>query len=701
MPRRLARLALGILAAGLVQAQNQPAPNPPAPAPVPDVFSRAGGDAALQQLEQTAMALLQKKEYAPAEAVLQQAVQKYPELAGNHYNLACALALQGKTDAAFASLDQAIEKGFRDTNHMKADADLTSLRRDPRFAAALTKAEKLGTQLPPPAVNVVPRPVSGGIAMVEESNTIWDRQLGVFRSFHAFPAKPDDKLEIVKGHDKAGELLRKWQKEKTAAGLNGVLYDNHDRDHSNMDYGSFPQLNRVEYCEAAKKLGVDNGLQTTLFFNVPTLGNASEADVEMPFWRSLPRLALVNPRHVSIMFVQYVTNHLYFYPEHRDHDPGHNGQGGDCGDVFPANIPYVIISQGSSFSDQPFMNAAAATIAAFRPATQQALIRTGSLMPAVQMIFRMSNKMVEKPGDYLTGKAHPTVFDGGQLNPEKMVTLAHAIQPGDIPPVALLRVTAEDQPVVGRDYFDVADRERLFDTPAAIARVFRTTSYWRRLVVSAEGSTDYNQRPLKFHWRLLRGDEKRVKITPKGPTGATAEIEVAWHERRPVSPGSKLESNRVDIGVFAHNGEYYSAPAFISFYFLDNETRVYDEQHRIQSVEYKSPKHGGNYADPLIDLPKDWRDDYHYGAKGELLGWTRTRGEAKEEFTFDGALTVEKDDHGRAKRAQIVRYVVHRDNPGNAKETPVLQQEATDQVMTYDYASAEDRRGRPALAPKP
>ena len=49
----------------------------------------------------------------------------------------------------------------------------------------------------------------------------------------------------------------------------------------------------------------------------------------------------------------------------------------------------------------------------------------------------------------------------------------------------------------------------------------------------------------------------------------------------------------------------------------------------------------------MIDLPKDWRDEYHYGAKGERLGWTRARGAAREEFTFDGALVASRDAQGR------------------------------------------------------
>ena len=96
-------------------------------------------------------------------------------------------------------------------------------------------------------------------------------------------------------------------------------------------------------------------------------------------------------------------------------------------------------------------------------------------MPTVQMVFRSSNKQVAQPEDYLTGKAHPTVFDGNQLDPAKMVRTAHEITKDTLPPVVQLKVVEEDQPVVGRDYFTVGAGERLFDTPCAIARVARST----------------------------------------------------------------------------------------------------------------------------------------------------------------------------------------------------------------------------------
>jgi YD repeat-containing protein len=168
------------------------------------------------------------------------------------------------------------------------------------------------------------------------------------------------------------------------------------------------------------------------------------------------------------------------------------------------------------------------------------------------------------------------------------------------------------------------------------------------------------------------------------------ELLIPYHERRPIAAESKMESCRVDIGAFVDNGEYYSAPAFVSVYYLDNEERVYDEKGRIQSVEYKDPADGGDYSDPLVDLPKTWRDDYRYDEAGNLLGWTRTRGEAKEEFTADGALVQETDALGRATSARSVRYVPQ----PRQGQAPLLVQETGDEVLRYEYASDADRVGR-------
>jgi hypothetical protein len=615
-------------------------------------------------------ALLTRGEYEQAEKVLRQAIERVPHDANSHYNLACVLARQGRKDEAFAALEKSVDLGFRNAKHMEADEDLKSLREDDRFKEIVKKAgEPVEVKPEGWRYQVTPAEIQDGQVLVSESNTAWNAKLGVFHTLFRLDREATTDKPIAVGLGKAGDLLRTWHQEGAAAGNHGDLYDNHDSDHSNMNFKAFPQLTRIEFSEEARKRRVHHGLQLSFLYNGITIGNSSTALTSGPFWRSQARHALTNPRGAGLLYLQYMGNHMYFYPEHRDHDPQVDGKG--HGDVFAANTPYIIISQGSSGSDRAFMNAVAATLAAFRPEVKQKLAKSGALMAAVQMIFRSSNKMVETPEDYLTGKAHPTVFDGGQIQMEKMVTLAHEMTAESLPPVVQLKVIEEDQAVVGRDYFDVAPRERMFDTPCAIARVVKSTKYDRRMVVSAQASKDLGGKPLTYYWVVLRGDAARIRINKLDDAGSRVELIVPYHERRPIAPDSKMESNRVDIGAFVHNGQHYSAPGFVCLYYLDNEKRVYDDQHRIQVVDYTDAAVKGKYVDPLLDLPKDWRDEYQYADDGSLSGWTRIRGEDRQEFTAEGELILEKDDDGKPAKTTPVRYIAKRRGKGG---TATLEQ---------------------------
>ena len=639
----------------------------------PSVFDLPVLESTQAAMNRTVTVLFANGRYAEAEKLLQAGVERVPHDANAHYNLACALARQGKNGEALTHLERAVALGFRDPKHIEEDDDLEGLREDARFEPILKKAAEPMT-LPPESwkYEVRPAAVEDGKVLVTEENSGWIPQLRSYRVFFKLDNQASAGKPIAVGLGKVGDLLRRWDKEGTAAGNHGDLYDNHDGGHSNMELAAFPRFTRIEFSEAAKKRGLHQGLQRSFRYNGVTIGNSSTALTAGPIWRCQGRLALTQPQTALLISLQYIGNHLYVYPEHRDHDPGHNGADGKgYGDVFPANTPYMIISQGSSGSDRVFLNAVAATLAAFRPEVKQQLVKTGMLMPTVQLIFRSSNKMVRKPEDYLTGKAHPTVFDGGQLDVEKMVTMAHDMTPDALPPIVQFKDIKEDRSVLGRDYFDLGPRERLFDTPCAIARVVKSTKYLRRMVISAEASKDLHGKPLEYHWVVLRGDADRIQINKLDEAGARAELLVPYHERRPVAPGAKLESNRVDIGVFVHNGDYYSAPAFVCFLYLDNEKRVYDDRQRIEVVDYTDPAVRGNYVDPLLDLPKDWRDEYRYGEDGQLLGWTRIRGPKHEDFTAEGLLVLEKDDQGRPVKTSKVRYLPER----RPKGTAVLKQQ--------------------------
>jgi hypothetical protein len=650
------------------------------------------------QMMREAALQFQRGESAKAEELLRRSTETAPFLAATHYNLGCILALRDHKEDAFRSLETAISKGFIDARNFEQDKDLISLRTDDRFAALSEKMKGAAKQPQTPPTE--PCLIADGIAWVSAKNTTWDQRTNTLHTHFQFPPRSQPPPAIIANHGKVGDQLRAWFAEGTAAGNFGDLYDNCDRDHSNLRYQQFPQLARIEYEKEIARFAA-YGLNVTLFHQGVVMGNSSTAMTSSPYWRSNVRRAYVDPRGAALLYQQYVSNKLYLYPEHRDHDPGHNGAGDGYGDVFPANTPYVITSQGSSGSDNPFMDAVVCTLAAFRPEVKQRLKESGQLMAAVQMIFRSSNKVVKQPADYLTGAAHPTVFDAQHLDVLRMIEAAHALTLETLPPLIQIRMVEEDQPLADRDFFDAAKSETLFDTPCAIARVHRSVRQRRRMVVSAEGSVDPNKSPLKFHWVVLRGDADRITITPRNDAKSVAEIVVPYHARRPIEADSKMESNRVDLGVFAHNGENYSAPAFISVFSLDHEAREYDATGQIRSVTYTGASEKGNYVDPFISLPKSWRDEYRYDEQQHLLGWTRHRGDQQEEFTADGALVETKDDQGRPLTARPVRYVA---KPRDRNQIPLLERQLAEERFTYQYADEKTLLGtvksREAIEPE-
>jgi hypothetical protein len=654
----------------------------------PNVFDLPRVQARYVALQAQAQALFKLQKYTEAEDLARSAIKLIPHEPTAHYNLACALARQEKPEPAMTALREAVTLGFRDAKQMAEDPDLASLKERDDFKTLLAAAP----DAKPPAnaawqYDARPAAVAERVATVSAQNVAYDPRAGAFLALFAFPeTKPD--VPPIKGFGEAGELVNKWFAEGTAAGNLGDLYDNHDRDHSNMDYDSFPQLTRIEFEEAAKSRNLDYGLQLAFLYNAPTIGNSSTAHVHGVFWRCQGRFALTQPRGAELLYQQYANNQLFFYPEHRDHDPGHNGAGDGYGDVLPANTPYLLLSQGSSGSDRPLMHAAALAMAALRPEVKAELVKQHALMPALQMLLRRAYEPAGKPEEYLTGAVHPSVFEGEKFNLVRLVNLAHDMTREQLPPVALIQVLEEDKTTLGVEYFDFAERERLFDTPDAIARVIKAAQRERRFVVSAKASRDLTGQKLKYHFVVLRGDPAKIQITPQADDPSTAEIKVQYHERRPVLPGSAMESNRVDIGAFVENEKQFSAPAFLSLLYLDDEKRIYDEAGRIASIDYADPEIGKNYVDPVLDAKRSWRDEYHYGASGELLGWTRVRGEARQEFTFAGHLVTKSDDSGRPLLAKAVRYELRQERD----QAPRLEQVETDEAYEYRY-TGDERRG--------
>lgn len=618
---------------------------------------------------------------AGAAAALRPLIAASPRTGALHAALAVALAATGAREAALDSLAQAAKLGTADLPAYAASAPLAALGADApvaaRIAAVLAAAVAPPPGAPPPAPGLVGLEQT---ALVREAITRWRSDAGMLES--SFQAAPALRRRPARGPGDtsaaAGGLNRLVARGR-AAGNFGDLYDNRDGDHSTLWRAAYPQLGFVEYDDAARAAGLHYGLNTRILFDAPTFGNSSTAIGQGPFWRSQARAALTSPDGVAALWRQYAANHVYVYPEHRDHDP-------DRGDLFPALTPYMLVSQGSSGSDRPVLNAVAAILAALRPDTKALLRAEGLIAPTVQMLLRRNLTTAPAEKDYLSATAWPSVIEAEMLDVDRMIAAANALTPGEVPPMARFAGVEETRPALG--LFADGLSETLFDSPAAMARVARRAQGPWRYVLHAGEIADPNDRPISYHWRVLRGDPAHVRLIPQ-QGGRAAALEIDWLAPYPAPSRPDLTTNRVDVALFVHNGAQYSAPALFSLAFSPKQTRVHDAAGRVLSVDYADPAQARVYADPMIFPARDWRDDFAYDAEGRLAGWTRTRKSVAADYTRSGARVLRRDAEGRPVCAEIMRYPVERARDGTlaVSETP------SGETVAYRYRDAADRLG--------
>lgn len=499
----------------------------------------------------------------------------------------------------------------------------------------------------------------------------------------AFPPQPSRRRHIGAEPDEseAGALLRRLIA-AGAAGNFGDLYDNRDRGHSALRSRDHPMLTFVSYDEAARAEGLDHGLNHRLIFDGIVFGNASLAIGDKALWRSLPRLAMTQAGAPDRLHRLYRSNHLYVYPEHRDYDP-------ERGDLYPAALPQLLVSDGSSRSDLPILRAIAAALAAMRPDAKQFLKERGLVAPTLQMLLRRALPGVEGDAAYLSPAAHPTAMRGEDIDLIRLIEAANALRPETAPPAVSLRMLAEPTPIPGIGIFGEGLDERLFDTPDSIARVARGVARDRVYRLTAEDTVDPNGRPLRFEWRVLRGEG--VRIVPLDPDGRSVEIFAPWIERRfPTPQDERVVTHRIEVAAFAHNGATYSAPAFFTVAYPHTQRRRYAPDGRPLVVDFEPSETKPHYRDHVVFPIVNWRDAYDYDESGRLLGWTRTmrNGEVRR-YAHDGRRVINTDALDRPSVSQDVRYEVRRASTGRygVVEIPL------ETFYAYRYESAADRIG--------
>lgn len=615
-------------------------------------------------------ALLAAGRWREADRALDPLIAQFPEAPSLRFARANIAAFLGEAERAAATLGEAASLGMPGVED--------ALLRQP-FAGLPNRAalEQAARRAPPPAPPHIPTPalIRDGFAAVEPGNSVWDAAAGAIRVAHVFPPRLRFAALAPDRNGPAWDRLRTLVARGYAAGSVGDLYDNRDHDHSTFGRREPGQLSFVRYGDAATAARVDYGVNTQILFDAPVLGNSSTA-FGGPRWRSQARGALTRPGVPAILAAWYANDHVYVFPEHRDHDPPPDGRG----DLLPANTPYMLISQGSSGSDLPLLAAVRMILAGLPTDAKTALRARRMLAPAVQQIFRRAMAPGDEAADYMSPAAHPAVFDGAKIELERVLDMAQAVTPDALPPLARLRVLEEPTRSGPLD----AAGEVLFDTPHAAARLWRAASGVRRYVLDAGGSEDPHGRPLSLHWRVLRGDPEMIDIRPLNADGSRVEIEIRWHDP---GAGAALPGGRIDIGLFAEAGGAPSAPAFFSLAVPVHEERRYDDEGRPLSIaDFKY-----DYADPLLWPRRRWRDEYAYGPDGALLGWTRAYGDgATARFTAHGLKVTKTDPLGRPAEAAAIVYQSLPDGEG-----ALLEERPTGRVYAYHYGSETDTVGIP------
>lgn len=526
--------------------------------------------------------------------------------------------------------------------------------------------------------------VREGVLLVTEAVTSAGRD-GLRDVAARFPARPSQRRLATQRVDTSplARTLTLWRNTGRAAGNHGDLYDNRDRGHSKLNPASHPLLSFVEYDEAARAANWDYGLNASLRFDAPTFGNSSTAIVGAGHWRSQARLAMSRPASMARVARLYEANHLYVYPAHRDNGDHH-------GDVFPANVPYLVCSMGSSGSDRPFLAAIAAIYGAYTPAVKALLVEHGLLAATTQMVLRRDMDGIEDDATYMSGRAHRLGFAGRDIRLEPMVRRANALRPETVPPRLALSLLRAPATLAGADFFQDGVREELFASPGAVGWIARAMlPEWRfELRATPEGPTAGAVR--RIHWRVLQGDAARIRIEPLDSAGGRVAVTIPWHDPFPVAWNGDRPTWRVDIGAFADTGAALSAPAFLSLHFPPRQRRSHAADGRLLSVDYRMDGEDTPYADPMLFADADWRDVFQHDPDGTVAGWTRHRGDTTSAFSRDGMLVVSRDALGRPERVRPVSYPIL---PGRGARRPRIEPEAGPMVWHYRYDGPDDRIG--------
>ncbi len=467
------------------------------------------------------LAANQKGDLTARVAACRKGVDLLPEDPTWAYNLACSLALTGKTSEALDALERAIDLGFRNADMIAGDGDFVKIAGMPRFKELVKDAREsvnrpilFGPGATIPATGLAGKPLALGA-----HNLMWDLEAGCF----------DAKINLL----------------PSGGVFDGFLYMNRDGRHSLLAVTNYPGLTPVALDQDGRTRGFDLDFPN-LNFSLPVFGNCSRGLVTGPYWRSIPRAMMTNnARQMSLYHRFYRSNQVWVFPAVYDYDFVSTNA---FGDVFTSVTPYWITTQGRSWSDQYYLRAALDATRAMPLAVRKEIVSRGLLAPTLQTLLRKSLRTVKTEADYLTAKAHPTAFPPNGLDLARLKKEASALTAETLPPVATIAGVR-----VGKTATQPAIPELTYLSPCAWSFILRAPDATRSFIVHATGGAEYAFAAVH--------DER----------GAATVTKLSVDAVRVTIDRTKLSfTNRVDVAVFARNPKTdWGAPAFVSFAVVD------------------------------------------------------------------------------------------------------------------------------------
>ncbi len=528
-----------------------------------------------------------------------------------HYNLACALARQGKKEEAFAALERAVAAGDNDAAYAREDEDLASLREDPRFAKLMAMCEEIkknGNEPEKPAV------IESGALRLDELNVYWGLKDVSYR------------VDVV------------------GATSNTLIYLDHNSKHRPA-----PLADMVEVkCSAAlENKGRAQGPANFNFHNVETgrsvptiLGGVDlirfgvnlTNDVE-----SIPATLWANSEAADVEAWHLDSNVLGIYDVFNDY--------ARCGVdriLSWSPVPLAYYSEGIT---NGLVRVCAEAWRAMRPDVRE----RGGVRQLLGVI-RRAQKCVSSEADFMSPAAQRPAICFEDIDEKKAVEIAaKLVQPyPEIPRIfesgCAFKATKPND--LWNDPYDQLITSQSRHHVAYVANWAEKTATIGVAFPRAEG---------ELVWKVLQGDPAKIRIRKQEPSGENEKFEVVeidcdYHKAFDVElpNGEMMKSTRVDVGCFRVQDGVASLPAIISISYSPAESREYGDDGRLRSIDYTKRQVLG--WTPWQFPTATFRDEFRWDAGGECLGWTRISHEGnRTEFTRDGLAVLTRDRLGRPK----------------------------------------------------